>query len=142
MNPSNSKLQRPAGTQILGVLLLLGACSREEAPQGGIKDPTASDFVGYCAPCHGRDGEGNAWDLGPALVGLGVHWDQASLLEYLEDPDTYSQQVSRLGFRRKPAMDPVLSPARRRAVVAYALSLMRGGETRPLEGSDPPIAPQ
>ena len=103
------------------VLLALAACSSKS---GGSSSRSGAELYGvYCAACHGKDGRGNM-NLGSSYAGIARHWDEASLLEYIADPQAFAANVDRLGARPMTAIPDDVSPEDRQKIVQHALSLM------------------
>lgn len=82
---------------------------------------------GNCHTCHGPALQGT--QLGPALGDLTEHWNQASMVEYLSDPQGVTDRTPRLRERRglymmrmPPASQAGLSKDDIAALAAWLLS--------------------
>lgn len=73
-------------------LLLGAACG---GPPGGASlDGEALYSLHGCNVCHGDAGEGRS--LGPALVGVGLHWTREELARFLLEPRVVIAETPRL----------------------------------------------
>ena len=83
LRPTSSRSATASPTLLALLALHLGACGPSEAERRELDGRTLYAVHG-CVSCHGPDGRGMA--LGPALTGLGEHWDRAGLAAFLADP--------------------------------------------------------
>ena len=107
-------------------LVLLASCSSKSSTSATADSGRsgAELYQAYCALCHGADGGGTSMNLGPSYRGIAQYWDQASLLEYIADPQAYAAKHDRLGQREMTALPKDVSPEERERLVEHALKLM------------------
>ena len=126
-------MRLPARLALAPALLLLAACGPGEsapptpAAAGGGSTISPLYQRGNCHTCHGAALQGT--QLGPALGDLTENWNQASMVEYLSDPQGVTDRTPRLRERRglymmrmPPASQAGLSKDDVAALAAWLLS--------------------
>jgi mono/diheme cytochrome c family protein len=112
-----------AATLLLLALPTLNACG-SKGDESATGNSGRDLFQTYCAACHGEDARGTMLNLGPSLEGVRQYWEEATLLEYIDNPKAFAAGNERLGKREMTAIASSVPMDARERLVEYALSLM------------------
>ncbi len=108
------------------VILLVAAASCGGAADGEGGRGAALFRSQACATCHGADGEGTAF--GPTLHGKKAFWTREKLVEYLRNPQAYTEKDARLSAQARKYTLPMtrfdkLSQPEIEAVAEHVLAM-------------------
>ncbi len=95
-------------------------------PARGYQEMDGAAIYGrLCSQCHGPDGRAVARP-GASYRDKRKHWDEETLLEYLEDPAAFQKKSSRLRGQYMPPIDGTMPQDARLRLVRHVLCLMDG----------------
>lgn len=88
---------RPVRAPIAILLFAAASCGGDAGAAGG---RGAALFQSQaCVTCHGADGAGTAF--GPTLQGKKAFWTRETLVEYLRNPQAYTEKDARLSAQAR-----------------------------------------
>ncbi len=80
------------------ILAILAACSTPPEPPAVQHEEQSAGRRAFlsraCPDCHGTQRQGT--QLGPPLINVSSHWDEASLVKFLRDPGSFVRSDERL----------------------------------------------